>query len=163
MKAFTNVLCTLAGTGLRRRNVATLTREQLIPAPSGDGLAVQVVAKGGKKAIILLPGWLAKGLTEWIEDRNIESGPLFDVSPGTVRNIVKRTAAKVGISVERSTPHAIRRSFTTITGLRGVSLDDRQAALLHSSKATTEIYDKAARATTRAPGEVLEDLVGKKR
>jgi len=156
------VLCVLIGTGLRRKNVATLAVEQLVPAPGG-GMAANVKAKGGKQASIRVPSWLAEELLAWIADRKIESGSLFDISPGTVYNIVKRTAARVGVSVERSTPHAMRRSFTTETGNRGVSLESRQAALLHSNRATTEIYDKADRASSQAPGEVLANLVGKRK
>ena len=55
---------------------------------------------------------------------------------------------------------SLRRTFATITGQRGVSLEDRQAAMLHSSKATTELYDKSSNLSGNAPGEVLKDLIG---
>ena len=155
------IMCTLVGTGLRRKNVATLAVEQLVPVEGG--VALHVKAKGGKESYVRLPNWLADELLSWIADHNLRKGPIFDVSPGTVYNIVKRTAAREGIDVHRATPHAMRRSFATITGDRGVSIEDRQAAMMHSNRATTEIYDKAARATSQAPGEVLRDLVGKRR
>jgi len=157
------VLCTLIGTGLRRKNVASLSVEQLVPAPKGGGTVARIVYKGGRQGFILLPSWLAEELHAWIEDRDIRSGPIFDVSPSTVYYIVKKAAVRTGVNMTRATPHALRRSFVTVTGDRGVSLDDRQAAMLHVDSATTEIYDKAARATSQAPGEVLRDLVGKRR
>jgi len=155
----------LVGTGLRRSEAARLRRDHLVPVEGG--LAARVRAKGNKDAFIVLPSWLSVEINIWCEQQSITTGPLFQsheggtkaVGPTTVRNAVKRLAERAGIELDRSTPHAIRRSFATLTGQRGVSLRDRQAALLHSSQATTERYDKAAKLPKVAPGEVLRDLI----
>lgn len=156
------ILATLVGTGLRRREVARLSCEQLLPVP-GDRLAAKVVAKGGKEGMIIIPTWLAPRLLAWRQ--RCKTGPLFfvrrgkAVSESTVTQVVKDAARRATVPLERATPHAIRRSFVTITGQRGVSLEDRQAALLHTNRATTELYDKTTRLTKQAPGDVLEDLL----
>jgi integrase len=160
------VICaTLAGTGWRRAEIARLRRDALLDTPGG--FAAQVHAKGGKDAIVPLPVWLSHELAEWCQANRIDAGPIFPrregadvaVGPTTVRNAVKRSAERAGLDLTRATPHAIRRSFATITGQRGVSIEDRQAAMLHASKATTERYDKASKLPAQAPGEVLRDLV----
>lgn len=161
------ICATLVGTGLRRSEVARLRRDQLIR--TAGGLVAQVRAKGGKVAYVSLPAWLSSEIDAWCDTQKITAGPIFPafpraargVGPTTVRNAVKRAAERAGLDLNRSTPHAIRRSFATITGLRGVPLRDRQAALLHSQQATTERYDKAARLPQAAPGEVLHDLIGR--
>jgi integrase/recombinase XerD len=159
------ICATLTGTGLRRSEVARLRRDRLVPAEGG--LAARVRAKGGKDAFIALPGWLSTEIDAWCRAQAI-TGPIFPSHPGgttaigptTVRNAVKRAAERAGIDLSRSTPHALRRSFATITGQRGVSLRDRQTAMMHSNQATTERYDKAATLPKAAPGEVLRDLAG---
>lgn len=160
------ILATLIGTGLRRSEVANLTYDRLFTPETGVW-ATKVRAKGGKEGIVALPKWLAHEIHAWEATNKCRSGPIFPtnhksdrpVSGGTIRNIVKRAADKTHTAIKRATPHALRRSFVTITGQLGVSLEDRQAALLHSNRATTELYDKAVRAMQSAPGNVLEDIV----
>lgn len=160
------ICATLMGTGWRRSEIARTRRDQLLSAPGG--FAARIRAKGGKEAIVPIPVWLSTEVDAWCRENGITAGPIFPqqqgsdaaVGPTTVRNALKRTAKRAGLDLTRATPHAIRRSFATVTGQRGVSLEDRQAAMLHSSKTTTERYDKAARLPEQAPGEVLRDLVG---
>lgn len=155
---------TLLGTGLRRTEVARLRWESFEEV--AGGLVARVHTKGNKDAMIAIPTWLSTQLVLW---RGAEQrGPVFprrenDVHPisdDTVYNAVKRLAARAGLDPRKVTPHAFRRSFATITGQRGVSLEDRQHAMLHASRSTTERYDKASKLPAQAPGEVLGDLVG---
>jgi len=156
----------LLGLAWRRAEIARLRRDQLISVPGG--FSAHVFAKGGKEAFVSVPVWLSKLLTQWCEENNITAGPLFPreqfstdaVGPTTVRNAIKRLAEQAGIDLRLVAPHALRRSFATITGQRGVSIEDRQDAMLHQSKTTTERYDKASKLPAQAPGEVLGDLVG---
>lgn len=159
------IVATLAGLGWRRAEVAGLRREQLIEAPGG--FTARVRAKGGKIGFVPVPGWLGEEIDAWCRSQEITHGPVFPRAPGVPSSIsttivwqaVKQAAAAAGIDASHATPHALRRSFATITGQRGVSLEDRQAAMLHSSKTTTERYDKAAKLPSQAPGEALRDLV----
>jgi integrase/recombinase XerD len=162
------VALTLLGMSLRRAEIARLDWRSFQSAP--NGLAVAVRAKGNKEAIVPVPVWLSEKLRAW---RTLNGhvgewrGPVFPrhhgasapIGPSTVYGAVKRLAERAGIDPSKVTPHAFRRSFATLTGQRGVSLEDRQAAMLHSSRATTERYDKAAKLPQNAPGEVLRDLV----
>jgi integrase/recombinase XerD len=163
------IVASLAGLGWRRAEVASLRRDQLIAAPGG--FTARVRAKGGKIGFVPVPGWLGAEIETWCRSQEIVDGPVFPRAPGVplpvsttlVWKAVKRAAAAAGIDAARATPHAIRRSFATITGQHGVSLEDRQAAMLHSSKTTTERYDKAAKLPSQAPGEALRDLITKNR
>jgi len=160
------IIITLVGTGLRRKEVAQLQIENLCLSPTGRP-GCRVTVKGNKQGFILMPLWLYEHLWKWCRYLKRGRGPLFSsyqtavqlrcVSPSTVRNIVKAAAARAGIDETRATPHAMRRTFITVTGERGAPLKDRQAALLHSHSSTTELYDKATGKT--APGDLLEDLV----
>lgn len=156
------IAITLWGTSLRRSEVARLGWGSLVAEEAGTA-TLKVRVKGGKEAFVVLPRWL------WAELRNScpPEGGFFrrskrsgeQVSASTVRNAVKRLAARAGLPADRCTPHAIRRSFATIGGKRGASLRDRQVAMNHARQSTTERYDHAVRLPEKVPGELLGDLV----
>jgi site-specific recombinase XerD len=167
------VMLTLAGTGLRRRDVARLLWSDLMEVDRGK-FVLRVTVKGSKEGMVSVPSWVLDALGEWATRIGCtfasklplfpaQHGPKADptrfISDGTVRNIVKRSAKRAGVELRLATPHAIRRSFTTIALQRGASLKDLQATLLHASQTTTERYDKAARISKDAPGELLADLM----
>jgi site-specific recombinase XerD len=159
------IVACLAGLGWRRAEVASLQRDQLIAAPGG--FTARVRAKGGKIGYVPVPIWLGEEIDAWCKSQEITAGPVFPRAPGVAVSIsttlvwkaVKRAAAVAGIDETRATPHALRRSFATITGQHGVSIEDRQAAMLHASKTTTERYDKASKLPSQAPGEALRSLI----
>ena len=160
------VIATLIGTGLRRREVASLTREQLFQLEE-DVVGVSVIVKGNKKGVIRLPKWLSMELQSWCKARNI-TGPIFPksqkgpaISRDSIGVIVKRAAKRAGLDPKLATAHGFRRSLVTHARARGVSLEDCQAALLHSSRATTERYDKGVHLMKAAPGDIFEDLMKK--
>jgi integrase/recombinase XerD len=167
------VLLTLLGLALRRASVAGARVEHLVRRSDGR-LGLHVLAKGGKQANLLLPVWLAAEIESWIAFSGA-SGPLFprlrrvgfnDMRPemdrpigaSKVWDIVKSAAKRAGIDEKSATPHAIRRSYVTISRTRGVSLDDLQSALMHAQITTTMLYDKSERAMKSAPGDVLDDI-----
>jgi len=157
---------TVFGLGLRRSELVQLTRASFTVGE--HGITVTGTVKGNKQGLIPVPGWLWQLLDVWCRENNVVSGPIFfcantrvALTDQSVWIAVRKTAAAAG--VEHATPHALRRSFATVTGLRGVSIEDRQLAMQHVSKTTTERYDKAVRTITTAPGEVLENLVGRPR
>lgn len=150
------VVATIVGTGLRRAEVAGLLCENLFDS-SATQLAARVITKGSKEGTVFFPAWLSSELRSWCEGRE---GRLFGLTdPAGVGLAVKRVARRTGVNLKRATPHALRRSFATITGQRGVSIEDRQRAMFHENKATTERYDKAVRMMQQVPGDVLADLV----
>lgn len=151
------VLKTLLGLGWRRAEVARMRGEDF------DGKAVSAVVKGGKTISVAVPGWLHAELTEW---RGDSSGPVFPRAPGGAReisgnivyDIVDKARKRVGWSRGVVTPHAMRRTFITLSGQRGVSLKARQLSVGHSSSSTTERYDWARDARAVAVGDVLADI-----
>jgi integrase/recombinase XerD len=167
------VMLTLAGTGLRRRDIARILWSDLVEVDRGK-YVLRVTVKGDKQGMVSVPSWVLAEMSEWATRSGAtfksklpvfpsQDGPRADkdrfISDGTVRNIVKRAAKNAGVDPRTATPHAIRRSFTTIAIQRGATLEDLQATLLHASKATTEKYNKAARISKDAPGELLADLM----
>jgi len=148
------------GTGLRRAEVARLRRSTFRRGP--HGLCVEVTVKGGKVGTVTIPRWLEQELTAFrcAGDHVFPAHEGIDKPVGhtTVWKAVKEAAGAAGVPLERATPHALRRSYVTLARSRGVSLEDLQAALLHSNRATTERYDYGA-VMRPAPGEALADLV----
>ena len=160
---------TLAMTGLRRAEVARVAIDAFEPQ-AGDNWYLRVRAKGGKYGRVEVVAPLAKLLIAWSKEFEIEEGPLFrrsaksprGIGVGTVRNAVKRQAARAGfVDHEKFTPHAFRRSVATIAKQRGVPLEVVQRSLLHSKSATTERYMKLADAPV-APAKKFLDLLPKK-
>lgn len=150
------LVATLIGTGLRRAEAARLSCEDLFDT-SASQLAANVVTKGGKEHTVFFPAWLTVELRAWCKGRE---GRIFGFTdPAGVALAVKRVASRTGVDLKRATPHSLRRSFATLTGQRGVSIEDRQKAMFHTNKNTTERYDKAVRMMQQVPGDVLADLV----
>lgn len=150
----------LAGTGWRRSEVARMRAEDF------SGGVIRGVVKGGKEAQATVPPWLAAEIAGWRAYARIDAGPLLPrsadgrraVSDVIVHNIVKRVAAKVGVPLEKATPHAIRRSLATLADARGVPLKDIQEQLGHQSIVTTERYLKGSRVLAHAPSEWMGEL-----
>lgn len=159
-------VCLLLGLGWRRVEVARLRVEDFERA--GDGWCVTGTVKGGKKLTAGVPEWVMKELHEWLDAEKIRSGPILPRGPEDARAVsgdqiydfVVRSGARADLTV---TPHALRRTNITLSGLRGVSLRARQLAVGHSSGATTERYDRARDASLNAPGQVLADLINKEK
>ena len=146
------MIWTAVFTGLRRRDVCRIRVEDFAHRPS-DGLRLKVVVKGDKAGMIGIAPMLAARLSAWCEENNIGAGYIFrpaghddrPVSPGRFRAALSRAAALAGLAESQVTPHALRRSFVTLSRLGGATPEDRQAAVMHSSLKQTEAYDKADR------------------
>jgi len=163
------ITMTLTFTGLRRAEVARIAIddfEKLDP----NGAVLRVRAKGGKYGRVEIIAPLARQLIDWAKEFGITTGALFRrsskgksaVGTGTVRNAVKRQAARAGfVDHARFTPHAFRRSLATIAKQRGVSKEIVQRGLLHSKSETTERYMKLSDAPV-APASSFVDLLPKK-
>ena len=156
----------LLGLGLRVSEIVAIRIEDLTTTVDGRP-ALKVLAKGGKPGAVSIPTWLQTHIQWWRSAFDLQSGPLLPRYPKAgapmtkdmARAAIKRAAEEAGVPKELATPHAIRRAYVTITGQRGVSLEDRQHAVLHSRSSTTAKYDKAIKGLGKPPGDVLEDLV----
>ena len=157
----------LALTGLRRAEVARIEVDDITATPDGHYLRVRV--KGNKHGVVKLVAPLAAALAAWAARWEIATGPLFPrsrtnrraVGVGTVRNAVKRQAARAGfttVEAELISPHAFRRTLATLADQRGVSKEQIQRGFLHSNVRTTERYMKLGHAPT-APADALIDLI----
>jgi integrase/recombinase XerC len=157
---------TLAMTGLRRAEVARIAVEDFEADASGER-QLRVRAKGAKYGTIQLVAPLAHALDAWCASQGITSGPIFrrapnsprPVSTGTIRNVVRRQAARAGFrDVDKFAPHAFRRTLATLADQRGVAKEVIQRGLLHSKSTTTERYMKLGHAP-KAPADAFVDLL----
>ena len=163
------IALTLTFTGIRRAEVARVAIDDFEKLDKSGGI-LRVRAKGAKHGKVEIVEPLARQLIAWSKEQGITTGALFRRSPkgqkavgtGTVRNAVKRQAARAGfVDHARFTPHAFRRSVATIAKKRGVSTEVIQRGLLHSKKETTERYMKLADAPV-APASSFLDIMPKK-
>jgi site-specific recombinase XerD len=163
------ITLTLTFTGIRRAEVARIAIDDFEKLDS-DGGVLRVRAKGAKHGKIEIVAPLARQMLAWAKEHGITTGALFRrslkgtkcVGTGTVRNAVKRQAARAGfVDHTRFTPHAFRRSVATIAKSRGISTEVVQRGLLHSKKETTERYMKLADAPV-APASSFLDIMPKR-
>lgn len=163
------IALTLTFTGIRRAEVARVAIDDFEKLDREGGV-LRVRAKGAKHGKVEIVGPLAKQMIDWAKEWGITTGALFRRSPkatkcvgtGTVRNAVKRQAARAGFADHtRFTPHAFRRSVATIAKARKVPTEVIQRGLLHSKKETTERYMKLADKPV-APASSFLDIMPKK-
>ncbi|HSX23260.1 MAG TPA: site-specific integrase [Gaiellaceae bacterium] len=163
------IALTLTFTGIRRAEVARVAIDDFEKLDE-DGGILRVRAKGSKHGKVEIVGPLAQQMIGWAKEWGITTGALFRRSPkamkcvgtGTVRNAVKRQAARAGFADHaRFTPHAFRRSVATIAKARKVPTEVIQRGLLHSKKETTERYMKLADKPV-APASSFLDIMPKK-
>ena len=154
-------LCLLFGLGWRREEVAALRIE------SFERGQVSGIVKGNKSLTVGVPNWLQGEIADWLIVLDRRVGAILPrsetdhrkVSGKKLYDIVKDSARRVGLPLDRVTPHGLRRTKITLEGIRGVSLKERQLAVGHGSSVITERYDRARDAAAQAPGQVLADLV----
>ena len=70
------ILAILLGCGLRRRELAELTRESL-QRRGGRWAIVDLIGKGRHIRTVPVPNWVKETLDVWLTAAGIESGPLF--------------------------------------------------------------------------------------
>ncbi len=151
------VLKTLFGLGWRRAEVARMKGADL------DGEVVSAVVKGGKTITVAMPAWLRAEVKDWTQGA---PGVVFPRSPGNSReitgniiyDIVDKARKRAGLPRGSVTPHAMRRTYITLAGMKGVPLRARQLSVGHTSASTTERYDHARDARALAVGDVFADI-----
>jgi len=155
---------TLALTGLRKKELASLTVGQLeLNGPRPHAVLFAKDAKNAKAAKIPLTAELVGGLREWLADQLKQlrkkarakkapiplvlppEAPLFTVPDGLVR-ILDRDLKLAGIPKKDGRGrtidvHALRHTFCTWMQMAGVAGRKTQAAMRHSSRAlTNDVY-----------------------
>ena len=141
------LLAVMVASGLRHDEVLSLTFDQLIKM--GDRWVLDVEGKGAKKRIVPISQQLYEICNEWRQEigspshgrimRTIKSG---EVQTGMSYNTVGYRVAYHGeqIGYPDLKPHDLRRTYAEIGRLAGISLEQIQMCMGHSSIETTMRY-----------------------
>jgi integrase len=136
------ILAVLLGCGLRRRELAGLTFNDLQRREDHWAL-VDLVGKAGHVRTVPVPDWVKQTIDEWLTASGITSGKLFrcvcrsgtawgdGMTKKLVWHIVKEYAAKIGLP--KIAPHDLRRSCARLCHVAGGELEQIQFLLGHVS------------------------------
>ena len=138
----------LYGAGLRAAELCSLYGRQLAKRADGGG-QVTVTGKGGKIRAVLLPASLWQRLVD-LKVNRLPSDPVFPsdkdptrpLQPRQLLRIVKRAAAKAGLSAKVSN-HWLRHSHVSHALDRGAPVQLVRDTVGHASIATTNKYAHA--------------------
>lgn len=142
------IVAILWGAGLRRHEVAALTRSCV---HMGTGRVV-VRGKGSKTREVFLTGGALGALVAWVAVRGEEEGALFGairkngvigyapITPQAVYTIVEKRRTQAGVLL--FTPHDLRRSYVGNLLQAGADINTVGALCGHSDINTTSRYDR---------------------
>lgn len=141
------IIATLAGTGLRRAECASLQVEDIVWADNDTGYLRPPVTKNDKPRVVAFDAETGAYLRQWLEVLGAEEGPLWPSRKGKgslsvdgIYKVVMDAARLAGVDVET---HDLRRMFATTWAkkLRGEGYGKLlQVQLGHASYSTTAIY-----------------------
>ena len=142
------ILALLVGCALRRRELASLTVED-IQMRENRWVIIDLVGKGGRVRTVAIPVWVKKGIDAWQAAGSIEKGPLLrsvgkggkvgeSLSDWAIWSVVTEAAKEIGI--ERFGAHDLRRTCAKLCRKAGGDLEQIKFLLGHSSIQTTERY-----------------------
>jgi integrase len=142
------ILALLVGCALRRRELASLTVED-IQMRENRWVIIDLVGKGGRVRTVAIPVWVKKGIDAWQKAGRIEKGPLLrsvgkggkvgeSLSDWAIWSVVTEAAKEIGI--ERLGAHDLRRTCAKLCRKAGGDLEQIKFLLGHSSIETTERY-----------------------
>jgi len=142
------ILQLLFSTGLRVSELCNLSIDDV--DLTRDEFSVR--GKGDKIRVVFLSDEAKESVTHYLKGRKDMDDALFvqygkkanaakdlRLSPRAVQRLLKRCAAKAGIT-RKVTPHVIRHSFATDLLSNGADLRSVQALLGHAHIGTTQIY-----------------------
>lgn len=142
------ILELLFSTGLRISELCNLsiddvdlTREEFSVRGKGDKIRVVFLSESAKKAIrAYLKERKDMDDALFIQfGKNAKNAKELRLSPRAVQRMLKRCAAKAGIT-RKVSPHVIRHSFATDLLTNGADLRSVQALLGHAHIGTTQVY-----------------------
>lgn len=148
------ILLTLSGTGIRVGELKYITAEAVCAGGSEISLK-------GKNRKILLSGELKEKLIEYMECRNIQTGPIFRTRNGkpvdrsNICHEMKKLCLEADVSESKVFPHNLRHLFARKYFEIDKNLPHLADILGHSSIETTRIY---VAASTREHEKVLEQM-----
>jgi site-specific recombinase XerD len=142
------ILELLFSTGLRISELCGLSIDDV--DMSRDEFSVR--GKGDKVRVVFLSDSARKALQDYLHNRKDMDDAMFvrygrkmndggdlRLSPRAVQRLLKKYAAKAGIT-RKVTPHVIRHSFATDLLANGADLRSVQALLGHANIGTTQVY-----------------------
>lgn len=168
------VLELLATTGMRRAEVCSIKIGDIM-ATSGKHV-VDIMGKGDKHRLVVLTDDIYSLIKTYMNMRDItfsdkdmpliaahssNSNPTKHVNEQTIYRVVKKYAELAGIDPETLSPHCFRASYATIAyNELGMTLDEIQDYMGHSSSSTTKIYVKKANMVENNPADKLAKMFG---
>lgn len=161
------ILELLFSTGLRVSELCGLNVDDVDLSRS----EFSVRGKGGKVRLVFISPGARSAIKDYLNNRKGLNEALFSntseitklgserLTPRSVQRIVKKMAAKAGIT-KKVTPHVLRHSFATDLLQNGADIRSVQALLGHANITTTQIYTHV---TDRQLREVHQAFHGKRR
>jgi site-specific recombinase XerD len=140
-KRDTAIIALLAGSGLRRNELASL---EVSDIDLERGCVFVRFGKGRKQRVVPIWGAMLEAVREHVEDLP-EGSPLWPsqhggrLTPGGIWRLIKRLAKKAGLD-HRVAPHSLRHSCATAMHAGGKDLDTIKKMMGHSNIATTSGY-----------------------
>ena len=142
------LLALLVGCALRRRELASLTVED-IQMRENRWVIADLRGKGGRIRTVAVPVWVKHGINAWQTAAGIEDGLLLrsirkggkvgaSLSDWAIWAVVTVSARQIGI--ERFGAHDLRRTCAKLCRKSGGDLEQIKFLLGHSSIQTTERY-----------------------
>ena len=142
------ILALLVGCALRRRELASLTVEDVVMREN-RWVIIDLLGKGGRIRTVAIPVWVKVGINAWQVAAHIEEGPLLrsvnkvgkvgeSLSDWAIWAVVTESAKQIGI--ERFGAHDLRRTCAKLCRKAGGDLEQIKFLLGHSSIQTTERY-----------------------
>ncbi len=142
------ILALLVGCALRRRELASLTVED-IQMRENRWVIADLRGKGGRIRTVAVPVWVKIGINAWQSAAGIEDGLLLrsirkggkvgaSLSDWAIWAVVTESARQIG--TERFGAHDLRRTCAKLCRKSGGDLEQIKFLLGHSSIQTTERY-----------------------
>ena len=142
------ILALLVGCALRRRELASLTVED-IQMRENRWVIADLRGKGGRLRTVAIPVWVKQAVNAWQAAGKVEGGPLLraiakggkvreSLSDWAIWAVVTEAAREIGI--ERFGAHDLRRTCAKLCRKAGGDLEQIKFLLGHASIQTTERY-----------------------
>ena len=143
------IIALLVGCALRRRELASLTIED-IQLREGRWVIIDLCGKGGRIRTVAVPIWVKQAIEVWMAAANIEKGRLLrplsksaeivgdELGDWAIWSIVEQSSKQIGI--EHFGAHDLRRTCAKLCRKSGGDLEQIKFLLGHSSIQTTERY-----------------------
>lgn len=154
------VICLLAGTGLRRAELAGLDLDDL----SVELGELRVFGKGRRERFVPVPAFALDALRDYLALRGSAPGALLLNRAGhrlgftSLRRLFERLLRRAGLSEAGYTLHAMRHAYATMLVRAGVDLSTIRDLLGHSDVAVTSVYLHSDLHSKRAAVEQLPVL-----